>query len=77
MDHVLTGQCSPKKGRRTLIAVVNVALDMPKWVERGLEAGDYIRKGGIIIEAGSNRVVHWLRPSAVEQTSDALQVAEV
>ncbi len=38
-----------------------VEFDVPAAVKAGLETGEYLRQGGVIVTADGHKVVHWLR----------------
>ena len=38
-----------------------VEFDVPAAVKAGLETGEYVRKGGVIVTSAGHKVVHWLR----------------
>ena len=40
---------------------VTTTFTLPAWVAQGLATGAYERVGGVIREAGTKRVVSWLR----------------
>ena len=41
--------------------VLLVSFDLPKRIQLGLQAGEYIRKGGVIVTSDKKQVVQWLR----------------
>ena len=38
-----------------------VEFDLPKAIKIGLESGEYVRKGGVIVTSEGHKVVHWLK----------------
>jgi hypothetical protein len=51
-----------------------VEFSVPRAIKQGIEAGEYIRKGGVIVTADAHHVVHWLREgSVVRKTAHAVR----
>ncbi len=54
-----------------------ITLDVPKWVKTGLETGQYIRKGGVIVTSEGHHVKWWLKEAKVSRLGKTVTFATI
>jgi len=54
-----------------------VEFDVPSAIKMGLESGEYVRKGGVIVTAEGHKVVCWLKEARAVRIGQAINVLSV
>ncbi len=54
-----------------------VEFEVPAWIRTGLMSGDYVRKGGLILQSDTRQVVYWLKEGKAFRRIDSVIVAKI